>query len=220
MYQQELIDLVNQWSGKQVWTGTIDERKQKFIWMHERLQRLFDKPEIKLVFGSITKETEKRQGSSGASKALPSHIIISNKLSVVTFLHEWAHVLGMNETQAIEWSQGLFKIGFPTKYRETKKFPEAGLLLKLKPKVKTRKSFWSLFTKKDVQKAICVLGLVSAIGLMVVIISVYVEAGLNGGRVIIAINDFGEMLWELILVVPIMVGSIIYLCYKAVRNVS
>ena len=142
MYSPELIDLVNHWSGKQVWNGTLDDRKQKFLWMHERLQQLYNKQEVQLVFGTITKETEKRLGSSGASKTLSSHIVLQGKLSVVTFLHEWAHVIGMDEYMAREWSQGLFKIGFPSSYRHTKKYPEAGLLLKPLPVVEQKRKCW------------------------------------------------------------------------------
>lgn len=40
-------------------------------------------------------------------------IIMRGKLSIITFLHEYAHALGMNEDRAKEWSQSLFRLCYP-----------------------------------------------------------------------------------------------------------
>ena len=56
--------------------------------------------------------------SSGASHYVPSkhRIVLTGKLSVTTFLHEFGHGLGLGEKDACRWSINLFKRCFPTQY--------------------------------------------------------------------------------------------------------
>ena len=112
---QNLVDLLNEWKLQKVWRGTIEERKQKFMWIHEHMKILFNKPDLQLIFGEITEETERIPGSSGTSFYDPVHnlIKINGKLSVITFLHEWGHALGMSQTETVDWSWLHFKTCFP-----------------------------------------------------------------------------------------------------------
>ena len=126
----DVIPLIKMWSDKRVWRGTLEERKQKFMWMHEKLKILFNKPDVNLIFGEITEESERSPGSSGNSyyNTQTQDICLVGKLSVVTFLHEWAHAIGLDQENAIGWSQGLFKIGFPNSFARAVK--RGGLALK------------------------------------------------------------------------------------------
>ncbi|MCK4658716.1 MAG: site-specific integrase [Phycisphaerae bacterium] len=56
--------------------------------------------------------------SSGSSHYIPSQrrIVIVGKLSVVTYLHEFAHALELDERDACRWSINLFKRCFPRHY--------------------------------------------------------------------------------------------------------
>jgi len=61
-------------------------------------------------------------GFSGASSCRrrgdgkPAVITMRGKLSVVTFLHEFAHALGRDERGACRWSINLFRSVFPEQY--------------------------------------------------------------------------------------------------------
>jgi hypothetical protein len=46
----------------------------------------------------------------------PAAITMRGKLSVVTFLHEFAHALGRDERGACRWSINLFRRAFPEQY--------------------------------------------------------------------------------------------------------
>lgn len=56
-----------------------------------------------------------REDHSYDSRYEPStnYIIIVGKLSIITFLHEYAHALNMNEHDAILWSLSLFRRCYP-----------------------------------------------------------------------------------------------------------
>lgn len=43
-------------------------------------------------------------------------IVMVGRLSIITFLHEYAHARGMDEKQANAWSMGLFKRVYPQSY--------------------------------------------------------------------------------------------------------
>ena len=71
---------------------------------------------------------------------------------------------------------------------------------------------------KLLRQSFLILGAVSALGLLVVVSAVYIQAYQNNGWIAIHINDFNEMLLEIIIVVPIMFISIIYLIYYALTT--
>lgn len=110
---QNLVDLLNEWKTQHVWKGTIEERKEKFRWIHEHMKILFDKPDLTLEFADITEESDAMDGASGQSYYAPMQdlICIVGKLSVITLLHEWGHALGKENVQ--EWAFLHFKQAFP-----------------------------------------------------------------------------------------------------------
>lgn len=94
------------------WQGSRTSRKRKFRDLNRALSIVFDISEPKLVFAHLN------GGSSGASHYVPRdhRIVIVGKLSVVTYLHEFAHALGCDEQAACRWSINLFRECFPRKY--------------------------------------------------------------------------------------------------------
>ncbi len=53
-------------------------------------------------------------------------ILLTGKLSVITFLHEFAHALGYDEEQARKWSLTLFKKVYPVAFEKLVMGPGAG----------------------------------------------------------------------------------------------
>jgi hypothetical protein len=93
------------------WRGSVEERKQKFLWLHEQLCGIYGK-ETTLQFKDLD------GGSSGNSTYCreTDSITIRGRLSVVTYLHEFAHSLGRDEHGACRWSVNLFRKCFPRQF--------------------------------------------------------------------------------------------------------
>ena len=112
IYPDELLCVMRIFAASKPWSGSIETRKRKFSDTN-RLMAVACRIEMPtLVFGSLN------GGSSGASHYIPQdhRIVIVGKLSVVTFLHEFAHALGMDEQDACRWSINLFRKCFPRQY--------------------------------------------------------------------------------------------------------
>jgi len=63
------------------------------------------------------KDTEEDSGSSSYNRE-DKTITMRGKLSIVTFLHEFAHHLGKNERLAAIWSINLFRKTYPHQFRK------------------------------------------------------------------------------------------------------
>ena len=89
------------------WRGTLRERQRRFARLHRRLCRAY-RLRVRLVFVN-------GKGSSGGSSYSPKGrtIRLRGRLSVVTYLHEFAHARGYDERQACAWSINLFARCFP-----------------------------------------------------------------------------------------------------------
>jgi len=73
---------------------------------------------------------------SGTSYAYKNRIVLRGRLSVITFLHEYAHILFEtgNQDKAQKWALDLFKEVFPEQYAKLKvKFGTGYALIKPKP---------------------------------------------------------------------------------------
>src|SRR5262249_4050084 len=98
------------------WQGTELDRKDKFLALHVALCRVYfahtNLPPV-LRFGNFA-----NHGHSGESCYLPlSRVIyLTGRLSVVTYLHEFAHARGYDERQACRWSINLFRRVFPRSF--------------------------------------------------------------------------------------------------------
>jgi len=111
-YPDELLCVMRIFSASKPWSGSLEARKCKFTDVNRMMATAcrIDKPT--LTFGVLN------GGSSGSSYYMPGEhrINLTGKLSVVTFLHEFGHALGMDEQDACKWSINLFRKCFPKQY--------------------------------------------------------------------------------------------------------
>lgn len=89
----------------------MEERMSKIRQFHEALHHIYGR-HTNLHFGLLD------GGCSGSSYYRPVDdvIVLRGKLSVVTYLHEYAHALGRDERGPVRWSVCLFKQVFPEEF--------------------------------------------------------------------------------------------------------
>ena len=94
------------------WRGSLDQRKKKICKLNQSLAAACGIRIPELVFGRLD------GSSSGRSYYEPGRhrIVLVGKLSVVTYLHEFAHARGMGEQGACRWSINLFRRCFPRQF--------------------------------------------------------------------------------------------------------
>ena len=111
-YRAATLEAVRRFAASGPWHGSRSSRKGKFRDLNRDLSITCDIVEPNLVFGRLD------GGSSGASQYVPRdhRIVIVGRLSVVTYLHEFAHALGFDEQGACRWSINLFRECFPRQY--------------------------------------------------------------------------------------------------------
>ena len=112
VYSDELLCVLRIFAASNPWRGSIETRKRKFSDVNRMLARTCGIQTPTLGFGFLD------GSNSGASHyILRDHcIVLTGKLSVVTFLHEFAHALGLDEEEACRWSINLFRRCFPRQY--------------------------------------------------------------------------------------------------------
>jgi hypothetical protein len=110
-FRPAVIEAVKRFALAKPYRGTSEERQQKFMALHHDLCSLYCKQTV-LTFGTID------SSDSGSSFYQPSAdaITLTGKLSVVTYLHEFAHALGRDERGAVRWSVSLFRLCFPRSF--------------------------------------------------------------------------------------------------------
>jgi len=109
-YRKATLDAVKEFRGLRPWKGTLRERRNKIVHLHRVLCEIYAK-DIGIAF---VPEAE--------SQYIPEeNIIVLKNLSVVTFLHEFAHTLGKDEKDACRWSLNLFKRCFPKSFAKSTK---------------------------------------------------------------------------------------------------
>jgi hypothetical protein len=92
------------------WRGSIDDRHKKFRQLHETLCTVYGlNPPPRLILGND------HASCSGRSCFIPSMnaIVLRGRLSVTTYLHEFAHARGMNERGAAKFSVNAFRKVWP-----------------------------------------------------------------------------------------------------------
>ena len=111
-YPPAVTDAVKGFAETNPWKGSQNSRRKKFQQVNRDLARACSIEEPTLNFGLLD------GSSSGSSFYSPSdhRIVLTGKLSVVTFLHEFAHALGHDERKACRWSINLFRKCFPRQY--------------------------------------------------------------------------------------------------------
>ena len=113
----ELLSALKDFKRQHPWTGDLVDRKNKFMMLHRRFNELFDK-DVDLDLTKVRDGFD--SGQSYAARHSPPKIGIVGKLSVITFIHEWAHILGANETDAQTWALDLYKQTFPKNFAKLK----------------------------------------------------------------------------------------------------
>jgi hypothetical protein len=107
-----VIETLRSFAQRGPWSGTIDERKQKFRSLNAALARACGIPKPELVFHGLNGR------NSRFSYYAPSQhrIALVGRLSVITYLHEFAHACGLGERGACAWSINLFRQVFPRQF--------------------------------------------------------------------------------------------------------
>jgi len=114
-YRRDTLEVVKRFRERGPWSGTMEERKTKFRLLHDDLCQIYAIDYL-LEFESIRLQAPPGSSGSSSCNRLTRTITIRNKLSVVTYLHEFAHALGKNEYGACEWSVNLFRQVFPEQF--------------------------------------------------------------------------------------------------------
>lgn len=103
---------VRAFASSKPWQGTFADCQAKFRQLHADLCRIYGVNPTLAIEGDGT-------GDSGGSSFQPRANVITlrGQLSVITFLHEWGHVLrGGSEYEACRWSLRLFRKCFPASW--------------------------------------------------------------------------------------------------------
>jgi len=115
-YRRGVVGAVKAFAREGPWRGTLEERKVKLGRLNAALARAYGMPEPALRFegidGSFSCASTCRRGRAGE----PAVITLRGRLSVVTYLHEFAHALGRGESGACRWSLNLFRRVFPAQF--------------------------------------------------------------------------------------------------------
>jgi hypothetical protein len=111
-FRQAALRAVRAFAASRPWSGSLDVRKEKFRKLNHDLAVAYGIPAPELVFGTLD------DSGSGNSHYIPAlhRITLIGKLSVVTYLHEFAHARGMGERGACRWSINVFRRCFPRQY--------------------------------------------------------------------------------------------------------
>lgn len=111
-FDAAVMRAVRRFADLKPWTGSRAVRKSKFQALNRALAEAYGIVEPDLHFEQID------GGSSGGSHYIRGQhrIVLVGRLSVVTYLHEFAHARGMGERGACRWSINLFRQCFPSQY--------------------------------------------------------------------------------------------------------
>ena len=124
-FRPETLTLLREWRDvkkpflpKDYSLSAVDAKLAKFRWLAAGLARIYDIRVPRVEVGVIDAVTWSEPGSSGSSNySRAGHVIIvDGKFSVVTFLHEFGHARGFDETDAVLWSVNVFKRVFPKSF--------------------------------------------------------------------------------------------------------
>lgn len=110
-YRCATLAAVRRFARSRPWRGSFSHRRQKFELLHADLCRVYGKSTT-LTLGE---EDVRDSGESSYSPAL-DRIKLRGRLSVVTYLHEFAHAIGRDERGACRWSSNLFRACFPRSF--------------------------------------------------------------------------------------------------------
>ena len=114
----KMLRVLEQFKEMGCWKGTIRERKKKFLWLNAELNKIFGKKTV-LEFEIPDRFSLWHSSEHSVYYYEPVDIIVLvGRLSVVTYLHEYAHSLGYDEQMATDWSREWFRIVFPEQMKK------------------------------------------------------------------------------------------------------
>jgi hypothetical protein len=109
-YKPEVLDALREFRRSKPWRGTVEARKEKLRQLNDKLNAIYRRNTV-LLFA--VPDPELARGNGWYSRTGDT-ICLEGKLSVVTFLHEYAHALfGPSEQAACSWSVNLYRRIFP-----------------------------------------------------------------------------------------------------------
>lgn len=111
-FKPEALRALRAFRQSKPWRGNLRERMDKLAILHQALCEAYGIPRPRLQFVQIA---ESGRGNGFYDRADHS-IGLVNKLSVVTYLHEFAHARGFGERGACRWSINLFRRMFPRSF--------------------------------------------------------------------------------------------------------
>lgn len=112
VFSDELLRVVAKFASSRPWRGSRPVRQSKFFHLNHDLARACRIREPTLEFEALGEGDSVMSFYSGREHK----ILMVGKLSVVTYLHEFAHAWGYNEREACRWSINLFRKCFPREY--------------------------------------------------------------------------------------------------------
>ncbi len=111
-FRPTTLRAVRAFASSKPWRGSLEKREEKFLRLNHDLASSCEIPEPDLRFGRIDGTS-----SRGSYYRPSAHgIVMTGKLSVVTYLHEFGHAMGKDEADACRWSVNLFRRCFPRQY--------------------------------------------------------------------------------------------------------
>ena len=112
-FRPEVLRAVRAFRRAKPWRGTQQERIIKFARLHQQLCQIYRLPvELRFAIGDVESDSGHSHFNRAARK-----IVLSGRLSVITYLHEFAHArFGPSERKAVTWSLNLFRRTFPRSF--------------------------------------------------------------------------------------------------------
>ena len=113
-FRPECLRALREFRRSKPWRGSYRERCLKFRSLNASLAQAYGLPTPKLTLP----DQESNATGNGCYRLWRGRhwITLFDRLSVVTYLHEFAHARGYDERRAVRWSVNLFRRVFPRSY--------------------------------------------------------------------------------------------------------
>jgi len=125
-YRRSAVRAMRWYKTAKPWTGSLYERIEKLTTLHTKLCRVYG-VNVNLFISPCVQNNRNGNGLCTFSKKrkngtrTSTYIVLTGKLSVLTYLHEFGHALhGPSEMEACRWSLNLFRKVFPDNFERHK----------------------------------------------------------------------------------------------------
>lgn len=125
------LETLKEFRSMGAWSGSVSERKDKYTWLFNKLKEIYNKPNLRLEF-DIDDNVKNWYGSGNSHYSMRNDVIcLEGRLSVITFLHEFAHAIGlMKQDEANKFARSFFKEVFPEQWAKLKATEDEGLMIR------------------------------------------------------------------------------------------